>query len=162
EETAAQTMFSNRELDVYAATAEQFVKMKDDPKVLARAKPLDYLSMIGGYFYVAWNQRFGEKNLPTTFADTRVRQAMTMLIDREQIVKEIYLGYALVANGPFAPGSKQQDPTVKPWPFDPERACKLLADCGIYDRDGDGVLDLPDGKPFKFKLTFGNKIAAVE
>jgi peptide/nickel transport system substrate-binding protein len=162
EEAAQQTMFSNREIDVWVASADQFVKMKDDPKVTAHANPMDYLSMISGYFYVAWNERYGEQNATTTFTDKRVRQAMTMLIDREAICKQIFLGYATVSSGPFAPGSKQGDPAVKPWAFDPERACKLLTECGIYDRDGDGVLDLPDGKPFKFTLTFGNKYAPIE
>jgi peptide/nickel transport system substrate-binding protein len=51
---------------------------------------------------------------------------------------------------------------VKPWPYDPQRAKKLLADVGIVDKDGDGVLDTPDGKPFRFKLTFPNKSAVYD
>ena len=40
---------------------------------------------------------------PRIFADKRVRQAMTMLTDRERICQEVMLGYATVASGPFAP-----------------------------------------------------------
>jgi len=85
-----------------------------------------------------------------------------MLIDREAIAKDVFLGYAQPAASSFAPASKQHDPSVKPLPYDPEGAKKLLAEAGIYDRDGDGVLDTPDGKPFRFKLTFANKLAIYD
>jgi peptide/nickel transport system substrate-binding protein len=160
EETANQTMFTNGEMDLFAATKEQYVKMKDDPKVLATARPLEYVSLLGGYSFIGWNESINQA--PSIFADKRVRQAMTMLIDREAICRDVFLGYAQPAAGSFAPGSKQHDPSVKPLPYDPERAKKLLADAGIYDRDGDGVLDTPDGKPFRFKLTFANKSAVYD
>ena len=41
------------------------------------------------------------------FADKHVRQAMTMLIDRDAICKQIFAGYATPAVTCFAPGSKQ-------------------------------------------------------
>src|SRR5438552_8597043 len=145
---------------VVAYSAEQFDKMKDDAKVLARAIPMTYQYLLQGYSYIGWNQKLGDK--PTRFADKRVRQALTMLIDCEAICKHVYRGYATPCAGSFAPGSKQADPNVKPWPFDPERAKKLLADAGYIDRDGDGVLDGPDGQPFKFTLTMPNKSAVYD
>ncbi|HVT88029.1 MAG TPA: ABC transporter substrate-binding protein [Tepidisphaeraceae bacterium] len=160
EETADQTLFANGEEDIFVCTPEQYIKLKADPKVLEHAVPRDYVNMLGGYFYIAWNQKSNNAN--TIFADKRVRQAMTMLIDRQAICDNIYLGYASVPNGPFAPGSKQADGDLKPWPYDPERAKKLLAEAGIFDRDGDGVLDTPDGKPFTFKLTIFNKSAEID
>lgn len=160
EETANQTMFTNGEMDVFGATAEQYLKMKDDPKVLENAFAMEYVSMTAGYAYVAWNQASGTN--PTVFADKRVRQAMTMLMDRQAICEQVFLGFASVADGPFAPGSKQRDPNVKPWPFDVERGKKLLSEIGIVDKDGDGVLDMPDGKPFRVKLTYPNKSAVYD
>lgn len=160
EEVAQQTMFSNGELDIFAATAEQYNKMKTDPKILSIAQPLEYVYMLQGYGYISWNEEINQK--PSIFADKRVRQAMTMLIDREEICRQIYLGYGSVPNGPFAAASKQADPTVKPWPYDPARAKKLLEEVGIWDRDGDGTLDTPDGKPFRFTLTYPNKYAIYE
>jgi peptide/nickel transport system substrate-binding protein len=160
EETAEQTMFTNGEVDLFAATKEQYVKMKDDPKVLANARPLEYVNLLGGYSFVAWNEMINQK--PSIFADKRVRQALTMLVDRDAICRDVFLGYAQPAAGSFAPSSKQHDPSVKPWPYDPELAKKLLAEAGIYDRDGDGVLDRPDGSPFRFKLAFANKSAVYD
>jgi len=107
---------------------------------------------LGGYTYIAWNQKRDGK--PTIFADKRVRQAMTMLTDRERICQEVMLGYATVASGPFANQSKQNDPAIKPWPYDPQRAKALLREAGFEDRDGDGVLESKSGEPLRFKLSY--------
>jgi peptide/nickel transport system substrate-binding protein len=152
EEVAALTMFRNGELDRFAARPDEYVALLKDKDILARTNHFEVKSPISGYTYVAWNQRRNGK--PTIFADKRVRQAMTMLIDRERICKEVYLGYATVATGPFEPGSPQADESIKPWPYDPARAKQLLKECGVIDRNGDGVLDTPDGAPFRFKLTY--------
>lgn len=64
------------------------------------------------------------------FNDVRVRQAISMAINREELVKYLYQGYSQVANGPlpsFIPG---YDPKLKPAGYDPEGAKKLLAEAG--------------------------------
>ena len=152
EEVAALTMFRNGELDRFSAQPDEYVALLKDEKVTARANHFEVDSPLNGYAYIAWNQNRGGKT--TVFADKRVRQAMTMLTNRERIAKEVYLGYATVATGPFEPGTPQADPNIKPWPYDVAAAKKLLADAGVTDRNGDGVLDAPDGTPFKFKLTY--------
>jgi peptide/nickel transport system substrate-binding protein len=152
EEVAALTMFRNGELDRYGAQPDEYVALLKDEKITSRANHFEVTSPLGGYSYIAWNQQRNGK--PTVFADKRVRQAMTMLNDRARICKEVYLGYATVATGPFEPGTPQADPNIKAWPYDPVAAKKSLADAGVADRNGDGVLDGPDGTPFKFKLTY--------
>ena len=67
----------------------------------------------------------------TLFADKRVRQAMTMLADRERMAKELYRGYAIVAKGTFSAQSQQSDPAVKPLPYDPQHAKALLKEAGF-------------------------------
>lgn len=67
------------------------------------------------------------------FSDVRVRQAISMAINRAEIVKYLYQGYAKLANGPlpsFIPG---YDPKLQPAPYDPTKAKKLLADAGYKD-----------------------------
>lgn len=64
------------------------------------------------------------------FSDVRVRRAISMAINREEIVKYLYQGYAQVANGPlpsFIPGYA---PDLKPLEYNPEQAKKLLAEAG--------------------------------
>jgi peptide/nickel transport system substrate-binding protein len=158
EEVASLTMFRNGELDRFAAQPNEYVELLKDKPLVERTNHFEVMSPLSGYGYVAWNQQRNGK--PTVFADKRVRQALTMLIDRERICKEIYLGYATVASGPYEPGSPQADPSIKPWPYDPAAAKKLLAQAGLVDRNKDGVLETADGAPLRFKLTYptGHKL----
>lgn len=152
-ETACETMFKNKEIDAFAATPEQFDVLSKDPALLKWAHPLKYMSPNGGYNYVAWNQRT-KSGKPSRFADKRVRQALTMLIDRQRFVDDVWYGLGEVADGPFSPLGNQNDPSLKPWPFDPQRAKALLKEAGYEDRNGDGVIESPSGEPFKFSLTY--------
>lgn len=153
QESAALTMFKNGQLDLFAASPEQYREMLRDSDLLKHTRHMEYVPVTAGFAYIAWNQKQGGKT-PTPFADKRVRQALTLLIDRERLVREVMLGYAKTATGPFAAASKQRDPEIKPWPFDPQRAKALLKEAGFEDRDGDGVLESPQGEPFRFKLSY--------
>jgi peptide/nickel transport system substrate-binding protein len=82
-----------------------------------------------------------------------VRQAMSMLTNRQAICDQVYLGYATVANGPFSPLSKQFDPKVQALPYDPDRAMALLKQAGFSVNSQGLVLD-PSGQQFHFKLTY--------
>jgi peptide/nickel transport system substrate-binding protein len=153
DDTAEETMYRNREIDRFAPTPEQFVKLRDEPAIKSRSTEWQYYSPVSGYSYIGWNEmRGGEK---TIFADKRIRQAMTMLIDRERLAKELYYGFAKPATGPFGYGSPQTDPDIKPWPFDPVRAKALLKEAGFEDRNGDGIVENAQGKALQFKLMYG-------
>jgi peptide/nickel transport system substrate-binding protein len=155
-EATQMVAFGNQEIDAQRFSPDQFKKLTADPRVMGFSQAMQYDDMYGGYAYCAWNQvrKADGKDVPTPFADKRVRQAMTMLLDRERVAKEIFLGYYPVSAGPFAPTGKQTAPDVKPWPFDEAKGKALLAEAGFKDTDGDGVLDGPGGKPFRFKLTY--------
>jgi len=100
-----------------------------------------------GFSYIGWNLR------KPLFQDKRVRQALTMLMNREAMLKEIFYCMGTIATGPDDYKSPYANPEIKPWPFDPERAGKLLADAGWKDTDGDGWID-KEGKPFRFEMSF--------
>jgi peptide/nickel transport system substrate-binding protein len=80
------------------------------------------------------------------FNDKRVRQAMNFAIDKEAIIKTLLGGNGTVAPAPAGPAHEGYDPNLKVmYPYDPERAKKLLADAGV----GSGfsvTLDTPDGR----------------
>lgn len=100
-----------------------------------------------GYTYIGWNL-----NRPY-FQDKRVRQALAMLIPREEIARNVHQGIAFPANGPIFVNSPGYDKSVEPIAYDPVGAQKLLARAGWLDRDGDGVLEKRiDGEmvPFEF------------
>jgi peptide/nickel transport system substrate-binding protein len=97
------------------------------------------------YVYVAWNI------VNPLFADRNVRRALTMAIDRQQLIDALLYGQGQVMSSPFPSSLWAHDPNVKPIPYDPEGAKRLLAEAGWKDTDGDGILD-KDGKPFRFEL----------
>ena len=148
---ALETAFRNGEIDQIGCTPDRYIKLLHDQKILDRTQHFEYQSSTGGYGYVAWNQMRDGK--PTKFADKRVRQALTMLIDQKRLIAEVLLNLAAPATGPFNPASKQVDPAIKPYPFDPQRAMQLLADAGWKDR-GSGILTNDAGEAFDFKLTY--------
>jgi peptide/nickel transport system substrate-binding protein len=64
------------------------------------------------------------------FKKKEVRQALNYAVNADAIVKNLLLGYAVRLNGPFFPTTPGYDPNVKPYPFDPERAKRMLAQAG--------------------------------
>ena len=156
EDAAEMVVFGNQEIDHIHAQPEPYHQMTKDPRILAISNHYSYPSVFTGYRYCAWNQvaRKDGKEVKTHFADKRVRQAMTMLIDRQRIVDEIAFGLGTVATGPFATFSPQYAKDVQAWPHDPERAKALLKEAGYADRNGDGVIESADGTPFRFKVMF--------
>ncbi len=97
------------------------------------------------FYYLAYNF----KN--PLFADRKVRNAMSLLVDKERIIRDVFHNQALPCSGPYASGSSAADPNIKSLPYDPEKAKELLAQAGWKDTDGDGILD-KDGKPFQFTI----------
>lgn len=145
------TAFTNGELDSFAAQPEQYKSLLKDQDVLGRTQHFEYDTPTAGYRFIAWSEIQDGK--PTRFADKRVRQAMTLLTDRQRICDDIMLGLANPATGPFNRLGKQNDPNIVDWPFDVDRAKELLKQAGYVD-DGSGQLKGPDGQPFTFKLTY--------
>jgi len=64
------------------------------------------------------------------FADKRVRQAINYAIDSDLIIKRLVKDKAYRAVSWLPPSSPAFDKTMKPYPYDPEKAKKLLAEAG--------------------------------
>jgi peptide/nickel transport system substrate-binding protein len=153
-------MYGNGETDVVGLFPEQYELVKNKPDIMGHSNLMIYQSPLTGYDFIGWNQVRDGK--PTVFADKRVRQAMTMLTDREGICKTIFRGFATPAPGPYGAGSPQHDPKLVDWHYDPDRAKALLREVGIEDRKGNGVMTLPSGAPFSFKLTYPAKNQTID
>jgi len=104
---------------------------------------------IPGYFYIGWNE-----DRPF-FKDKRVRQALTMLVDRQTLIDKVRYGLGRIGVGPLNPNSRDFNTNIKPLPYDPKRAAELLDEAGWKDHDGDGVRD-KDGAKFKFEFLGAN------
>jgi len=69
-------------------------------------------------------------HMPTKpFNDARVRQALNYAVDRDSIVKNIYLGAAEPLVGPVSPGAAGYSPMTG-FKYDPAKAKQLLAEAG--------------------------------
>lgn len=85
------------------------------------------------------------------FDDVAVRQAISLAIDRQDLVDTIFLGAATVGNAGWThPGSAVFNADVETT-YDVEGAIALLDDAGYEDSDGDGVREY-DGEPMSFEL----------
>ncbi len=83
------------------------------------------------------------------FDNKQVRQALNYLIDKELIIDAIYQGRAVPLAGVLSPFNNFADPSLTPYPYDPNKAYDLLAEAGIVDSDGDGKLEW-NGAPWAF------------
>lgn len=95
--------------------------------------------------FICWNTR------KPMFADSRVRTALTMLIDRESIRNKALFGKGEIIESMFYKFGPSYNKSLTPYPFAPEEAAKLLDEAGWIDSDRDGIRDL-DGTPFKFRM----------
>lgn len=110
-----------------------------------------YKELGNSYTYLGFNL----KRKP--FDDIRVRQAINYAINKQEIIEGVLLGLGEPVASPYKPGTRWSNPTLKPYPYDPNKAKSLLKEAGYEDHDGDGILD-KDGKPFTFEiLTNQNK-----
>jgi peptide/nickel transport system substrate-binding protein len=98
------------------------------------------------YASVMWNGRVAPLN------DPAVRRALTFAMDRQQILETLRGGYGELASGPIGPYHWAFDRAVTPVPFSRDSARALLASAGLTDRNGDGMLQHPDGRPFTIEL----------
>ena len=107
--------------------------------------PTSYMEMI------YWNV----DDPSSLFADPRVRRALTMLLDRPGYINAVHHGIYRPAVTLIDPALWGGDPSVSPWPYDPNAAARLLDEAGVKDRDGDGVRETPRG-PASFILLYAS------
>lgn len=107
-----------------------------------------------GYVYIGWNL------LNPRFRDSRVRRALTLATDRPTILTAFRGGFGQVAAIPTFAENPDFDPDVKPLPFDPDSAARLLDEAGWTGRDPDGIRT-KDGMrlEFTYMLIAANEIS---
>lgn len=105
------------------------------------------------YAFIGWNS----KRAP--FGDARVRRALTMAVDRQEILQALRGGFGELAVGPIGPYHWAYDGEAQPLPFDTAAARALLAQAGYADRNGDGAVEGTDGRRLEFalKIPAGNE-----
>jgi ABC-type transport system substrate-binding protein len=130
--------FYSGTLDSYNVEPHQVQRLEKDP----RYQHFSGLSF--GFSYIGYNMR------REPFKDRRVRTALGMAIDVNRIIKYVLYGQGERITGPFVEQTDYYDKSVKPLPYDPQGALKLLAEAG-WTRGPDGWLQ-KDGQRLQFTL----------
>lgn len=85
------------------------------------------------------------------FDDVAVRQAISLAVDRQDLVDTVFLGAATIGNAGWThPDSPAFNPEVETT-YDVDAANTLLEDAGYTDSDGDGIREY-DGQPMSFEM----------
>jgi ABC-type transport system substrate-binding protein len=132
--------------DEYGAQPHQVERLRKDP----RFRHFSGLAL--GYTYIGYNMR------RPLFQDVRVRKALGMAINTQEIIDFVLYGQAERTTGPYPKQTDFYDPGVAPDPYDPAAALRLLEEAG-YRKNAEGWLER-DGKPLAFTLitNSGNEI----
>jgi ABC-type transport system substrate-binding protein len=124
--------------DAYAAQPHQVQRLRNDPRFHA----VSFLAL--GYTYIGYNMR------RPIFQDVRVRRALGMAINTDEIIRYVLLGHGETTTGPFPKQTDYYDPEIQPLRYDPDGAARLLAEAG-WKKNAGGVLE-KDGKPLAFTI----------
>ena len=140
DQTALLTQLLSHTVDVMEVVPPRDVdRVKRDPRIEVVAYPDRQ------YVYVGWN-------LKHPFLKSRdVRRALSHAINVQEIVDTVWYGYAKPAVGPVHSSLWAFNRSLKPFPYDPEKAGTLLREQGFTDTNGDGTLE-KDGKPFEIEI----------
>ncbi|MCW6682789.1 oligopeptide ABC transporter substrate-binding protein [Aerococcaceae bacterium NML160702] len=108
-----------------------------------------------GFKLGKWNEEKSEVEMDDTkvLANKALRQAMGYAVDNDAIGEKFYHGLREGANSLITPNfNEAYDKELEGYTYDPEKAKALLAEGGFEDKDSDGFVEDPSGKPFTLKL----------
>jgi len=143
EESTRLAMLRTGETDIIGASRERVPELQASGfNVFVKERG----SVIGCYFHQQWEA--------VPVRDKRIRQALNLAINREEIANFIFAGQAklmaMYPVGSFAVAAGA-DPELKPYPYDPAKAKQLLAEAGypngfettIYSYAREDIPELP-------------------
>jgi len=124
--------------DAYGVLPHQVARLRNDPRFHTFSAPAL------AYTYIGYNLR------RPLFQDLRVRRALGMAVNVQEIIDYVLYGQGERTTGPLAKPTDFYDPAVPALPYDPAAALKLLEEAG-YRKNAAGWLE-KDGRPLAFTL----------
>jgi peptide/nickel transport system substrate-binding protein len=156
--TSRLTQLKNNEVDLaeYLKPEDVDALKKSDSFVITSLKGREY-------DYLGWNNLDKEKynknkNIAPNkfFGSVKIRQALSMALNRNEVITSYLRGFGELANSPISPIFKNAvDEKLQPYSFDLAKAKALLAEDGWNDKDQNGILE-KNGEEFKFTLTISS------
>lgn len=134
--------FKSGAIDAYGVQPHQVARYKQDDTYQS------FSSLGFGYSYIGYNNR------NPLFADKRVRQALGMAINVDEIITYLLYGEGERITGPYPRQTEWYDQEIQPLVYNPAEAQRLLAELG-WRLNADGWLE-KDGRVFEFTLITNN------
>lgn len=134
--------FKSGAIDAYGVQPHQVARYKRDDTYQS------FSSLGFGYTYIGYNNR------KPLFADPRVRRALGMAINTDDIITYVLYGEGERTTGPYPRQTEWYDHGIQPLLYDPAAAQRLLAEAG-WRPNADGWLE-KDGTVFEFTLITNN------
>ncbi len=119
-------MLKSGQLDVGSLTPLQYKRQLDD-KFKDRFNFFEKIS--NSYTYLGFNHKNPK------FQNPKVREAISLAIDRDEIVDILFFGHGQVCNGPFMPGTFAYDNTISAPKQNIKRAKELLKEAGYDEKN---------------------------
>ena len=129
-------MLKTAKIDIGSLEAMQ-IERQIEPSFFKNFKVIEEIAH--AYTYLGFNLRRDK------FKDTRVRRALSLAIDREELVDILFMGHGQVCTGPFLPGGPSFNSSVKAPLPNLVKARALLKEAG-YD----------ENNPFSFEIATSN------
>jgi peptide/nickel transport system substrate-binding protein len=123
EESTRIAALKTGEADIITVSRENVPEIRNaDLQVFLR----EGQAIVGFYFHQQWDD--------VPIADIKVREALNLAVNREELAEFIFGGLASpAAVYPVPASAPVVDLTLQPYPYDPQRAKELLAEAGYGD-----------------------------
>ena len=102
---------------------------------------------------------FFNQDSVSTFKDPIVREALTLAVDRDRIVREAVGGHATPTSLPIPPGTFAYNQSLETLKYDADKAKDILLKDGYKDTNNDGFVEKTSKKdsiPLKFTIATSN------
>ncbi|WP_178130678.1 ABC transporter substrate-binding protein [Reyranella sp. CPCC 100927] len=106
-------------LDILTLDKSQYAVVKNDPNLVVYRQPINHVVAL------RFNTTKG------VFRDARVRQAISLAIDRKALIAGTQFGLGRIASALYPEDHWAHNPALNPVPYDPAKAKQLLAEAGF-------------------------------
>ncbi len=144
---SAMTQLKSGALDIALTSTNDYLALQENE---AAKKNLNFYKPESmSYVYIALNAK------KPKLKDKKVRQAIAHAIDRDEIIEVLKSGLARTITGPIPSQFDYYNKSLKPIPYNVEKAKSLLAAAGWKDTNGNGIVDKQmDGELVELTIEF--------
>lgn len=137
------TAFETGQLSLASSLGVDWDKYKSNKRI----KVIEYIS--NNYEFIGFNF---ENELFKEESGLAIRKAINYGIDRQAIIRKLYLGHASQIDVPIHPDSWLLADDANTYGYSFEEATGILNEAGWIDRDGDGILEDENGENLSLRI----------